>query len=207
VDVNLSRLERARAAAAELTPSKPHIHPCEVARFVRELKWGGISVGSNAPPRKPGHKKLSERPKVEIIDGVTFQTAETVFSQYVRHPEYKSVAPDGTPCKADTHGLLRRYPVTAAPEFHLIGKETERGWEQADDISTLLPSLKRYERNMGTAAESLRQVLHKMSLSALQRETGLSRHTILRAGQGERVYPRSLQLLKAVVSAVPIRKR
>jgi len=39
-------------------------------------------------------------------------------------------------------GLLRRYPVTAS-EFHLIGKETERG--QAEDISTLLPSLKRYE--------------------------------------------------------------
>ena len=33
----------------------------------------------------------------------------------------------------------------------MIGKETERGWEQADDISTLLPSLIRYQRNTGTA--------------------------------------------------------
>jgi hypothetical protein len=46
-------------------------------------------------------------------------------------------------CEGDTHGLLGRYPVTANPEFHLIGKETERGWEQAEDISTLLPLLKR----------------------------------------------------------------
>lgn len=55
-------------------------------------------------------------------------------------PEYKSLALDDTACKADSDGLLKRYPVTASA-FHLIGKETERGWEQADDISTLWPSL------------------------------------------------------------------
>jgi hypothetical protein len=126
---------------------------------------------------------------------VIAQTLETVFSQYVRHPEYKSVAPDGTPCKADTQGLLGRYPVTAS-EFKLIGKETERGWEQSEDISTLLPSLKRYERNTGTANQLLRERLEKMSLNVLQKETGLSRNSILRARRGERVHPRSLQRLR-----------
>ena len=90
-------------------------------------------------------------------------------------------------------------------EFHLIGKETERGWEQAEDISTLLPSLKRYERNSGIANESLRQHLLTMSLSGLQRETGLSRHTILRARRGERVRPRSLQRLRIAARTVPAR--
>jgi hypothetical protein len=148
-------------------------------------------------------------PYINIHDGKTHtlkpptipviaQTFETVFAQYVRHPEYKSVAPDGTACQADSHGLLRRYPVTAS-EFHLIGKETERGWEQAEDISTLLPSLKRYERNIGTATESLREGLRKMSLHALQKETGLSRHTILRARRGKGVHPRSLKLLRIAV--------
>jgi hypothetical protein len=33
--------------------------------------------------------------------------------------------------------MLMHYPVTASG-FHFIGKETERGWEQAEDISTLL---------------------------------------------------------------------
>jgi len=130
---------------------------------------------------------------------VIAQTFETVFSQYVRHPEYKSVAPEGTPCRADSHGLLKRYPVTAA-EFHLIGKETERGWEQAEDISTLLPSLKRYGGNTGTANGSLREGLQKMSLDSLEKETGLSRHTILRARRGERLQPRSLQRLKSAFS-------
>jgi hypothetical protein len=124
------------------------------------------------------------------------QTFGTIFSQYVKHPEYKSLSPDGGMCDADTQGLLRRYPVTANSEFHLIGKETERGWEQAEDISTLLPSLKRYERNAGIADELLRVRLRKMSLNFLQTETGLSRNTILRARLGKRVHPRSLERLQ-----------
>jgi len=139
-----------------------------------------------------------EMPYINIHDGTAHtldpptlmampQTFKTIFSQYVKHPEYKSLAPDGGMCEADTHGLLRRYPVTANPEFHLIGKETERGWDQAQDISTLLPSLKRYERNTGTANESLRERLRKMSLNALQRESGLSRTTILRVCPFEHV--------------------
>jgi hypothetical protein len=108
-------------------------------------------------------------PYINIYDGTTHtlapptllalpQTFEMVFSQHIKHPEYKSLAPDGNPCKAESHGLLKRYPVTAS-EFHLIGKETERGWEQAEDISTLLPSLVRYGHNSGTPKRALREQL------------------------------------------------
>jgi hypothetical protein len=96
-------------------------------------------------------------------------------------------------------------PVTAT-EFHLIGKETERGWEQAEDISTLLPSLLRYERNLGTVNDALQKRLQKMPINALQRETGLSRHTVLRARQGKRVHPRLVQLLRIAVRTIPSRK-
>jgi len=82
------------------------------------------------------------------------------------------------------------------PKFILIGKETERGWEQAEDISTLLPSLKRYERSVGTANPLIRERLQKISLYALQKATGLSRNTVLRARRSQRVRPRSLQLLR-----------
>jgi hypothetical protein len=126
---------------------------------------------------------------------VIAQTFETVFSQYVRHPEYKSLAPDGTPCKADTHGLLKRYPVTAS-EFHLIGKETERGWEQAEDISTLMPSLVRYQQANSGLGPQLQERLKEIPLKVLECKTGLSRHTILRARRGERVHSKSLRLLR-----------
>jgi hypothetical protein len=130
------------------------------------------------------------------------QTFEMIFTQYSKHPEHKSLAPDGTPCSSESSGLLRRYPVTVTG-IHLIGKETERGWEQNDDISTLLPSLVRYGLNSGIAEERLRRLLCQIPLAFLERETGLSRHTILRARRGRPVHPRSLRLLRAVARNVP----
>ena len=143
---------------------------------------------------------------VNIHDGTTHtleppsllalpQTFEMVFSQYLHHPEYKSLAPDGAMCKAESRGLLKRYPVMASG-FHLIGKETERGWEQAEDISTLLPSLVRYAQVAGTTTQILQQYLQGRSLDTLEKETGLSRHTILRSRRGEAVRLRSFQRLK-----------
>ena len=100
----------------------------------------------------------------------------------VSHPESKSLAPDRKPCRAvaqaccnDIRSRLRL--------SHLIGKETERGWEQSEDISTLLPLLIQYKRKT-TANNSLRERLRKIPLDSLQEETGLSRHTILRARRG-----------------------
>jgi len=122
-----------------------------------------------------------------------------------RHPESKSCASDGNSCKAESAGLLMRYPVTATG-FHLIGKETERGWEQNDDISTLVPSLVRYGLNSGIADERLRKRLLEIPLAFLEHETGLSRHTIVRARRGQPVHSRSLRLLKNVVRRVPVRK-
>jgi hypothetical protein len=125
------------------------------------------------------------------------QTFGMIFSQYVRHSEHKSLAPDGKPCRAGSKGLLQRYPVTAS-EFIPIGKETERGWEQSEDISTLLPSLMRYQ-NSSFAGEQLRKRLQHISLDILERETGLSRHTILRLRRGKRVRPRTLQRVQTLV--------
>jgi hypothetical protein len=154
-------------------------------------------------------------PHVNIHDGATHtldkptlpvmvQTFEMVFHHYHRHPEAKSLAPDGTSCGADSAGLLKRYPVTATG-FHLIGKETERGWEQSEDISTLMPSLVRYGVNSGIAEERLRSRLLQIPLAFLESQTGLSRHTILRARRGQPVHPRSLRLLRNVVRNVPVR--
>ena len=123
------------------------------------------------------------------------QTFEMVFFQFHRHPEYKSLASDGTSCKADTVGLLKRYPVTAT-SFQPIGKETEHGWDQAEDISTLLPSLVRYREKTTIPNAQVQETLQCCSLDALQNETGLSRHTILRARRGQKIRTKSLQRLK-----------
>jgi len=56
--------------------------------------------------------------------------------QYQQHPEAKSLAPDGTACGAETNGLLQRAHVIAG-EIRYIGKETDRKWEEEDEISVV----------------------------------------------------------------------
>ncbi len=174
----------------------------------------GTQITLLAPFEKDSSRWMT-MPHINIHDGTTHslenptlpilvQTFEMVFQQYHGHREAKSSAPDGSPCKAETAGLLKRYPVTAT-SFHLIGKETERGWEQTDDISTLMPSLVRYGSDTGIVDEQFRKRLFEMSLSHLERQTGLSRHTIVRARRGQPVHPRSVRLLKDVVRRVPVR--
>jgi hypothetical protein len=133
------------------------------------------------------------------------QTFEMVFQQYDGHREAKSSAPDGRHCRPNTAGLLKRYPVTATG-LDLIGKETERGWEQSDEISTLLPSLVRYGLDSSIADERLRKRLLEIPLAFLEHETGLSRHTIVRARRGQPVHATSLRLLKTVLRKVPVHR-
>ena len=166
-------------------------------------------------PFKKNSSRWLKMPHVNIHDGKTYrldmptlpimaQTFEMVFEQYHQHPESKSFGPNEKPCKAGSAGLLKRYPVTSTG-FNLIGEETERGWEHSEDISTLLPSLRRYGLNTGVAEKRLRERLQQIPLAFLERETGLSRHTIVRARRGLPVHLRSLQILKNVVRNVPVR--
>ena len=53
--------------------------------------------------RRRGHAPLLALP----------QTFDMVFRQYLAHPEAKSLALDGGPCKADSQGLLRRFTVNS----------------------------------------------------------------------------------------------
>ena len=87
-----------------------------------------------------------------------------------------------------------------ASGFHLIGKETERGWEHAEDESTLFPALVRYGTNNGVLTRDEQEALRKIPLKVLDR-TGLSRHTIVRVRRGEWVRPRSLNTLRTFLHA------
>jgi hypothetical protein len=127
-------------------------------------------------------------------------TFDLMFAQYWRHSEFKSLAPDGSLCKGDTRGLLQRCPITASG-FRFIGKETERGWEQDDDISTLLPSLVHYETPGSAVGNRLQEKLRRTPLDVLEKVTGLSRHTLVRARRGKRLHPRSLERLRIAANA------
>jgi hypothetical protein len=55
---------------------------------------------------------------------------------YQNHPEAKSLGPDGESCKIDTQGLLQRAHIVAG-EHIKIGKESDRLWEQGEDVNLL----------------------------------------------------------------------
>ena len=60
-----------------------------------------------------------------------------LLESYQHHPEAKSLAPDGKPCEFDTRGLLQRAHIVANWPPIYIGKESDRHWEEGEDLSLL----------------------------------------------------------------------
>jgi hypothetical protein len=90
-------------------------------------------------------------------------------------------------------------------EYYLCAKPYHmRSFDQNHHVSTLLYCANSFD--IGIADEQLRKRLLEIPPAFLEFETGLSRHTIVRARRGEPVHARSLQSLKNVVRRVPLRK-
>jgi hypothetical protein len=116
-------------------------------------------------------------------------TIGDIVDLYHTHAESKSLAPDGTACGPHTAGLLKRTSIIVnGSEF--IGKESDRKWEQEDDISRLFPTLPIYrpEESAGLIGSSSTQNANRsVSKRKLATLTGLSTRTIRRARQGKRI--------------------
>lgn|SRR5208282_221049 len=112
---------------------------------------------------------------------------------YLRRPESKSLAPDRTPCVADTQGLLRRASIVAG-EIVPVGKETDRHWEQGEDMSLVDFRVLEYRPSgkLVIADAALREEMAKFSLRELMRKTGLSQKTIYAILRGQPVRKRTL---------------
>ena len=83
-----------------------------------------------------------ESPVYELTDeydGVKVVTTNffMLLDAYQNHPEAKSLAPDGGPCEFDTQGLLQRAHILANWPPVYIGKESDRHWEEGEDLSLL----------------------------------------------------------------------
>jgi hypothetical protein len=132
---------------------------------------------------------LEQTPK---LDKVIPRTYGHVLYLYTKHPEAKSLAPDGSSCTCDTRGLLQRSSIVAASRRY-VGKETDRRWEQGEDLS--LVEFKSFEyqqsRQVVARAEIKRDIL-KIGIRKLERTTGVSHHTIDRILKGESVRRKTL---------------
>lgn len=126
-------------------------------------------------------------------DKVVPESFRIVLRLYVGRSESKSLGPDGTPCVADTQGLLKRAWVVAG-EIVPVGKETDRHWEQGEDMSLLDFRVLEYRplRKLVVADAALREKMAKFSLRELIRSTGLSQKAVYAILRGEAVRQRTL---------------
>jgi hypothetical protein len=117
---------------------------------------------------------------------------------YQKHPEAKSLGPDGKPCDYKTRGLLRRAHVVANGVIY-IGKESDRHWEEAEDLSLLEFRAVKY-RPKGSAIATDEQIsrISKVRTRELMRR-GISQHTLEKIVRREPVRVSSLmECLKAL---------
>jgi hypothetical protein len=100
--------------------------------------------------------------------------------EYQEHPEAKSLAPDGGPCVAETCGLLQRVHITAG-EFRYVGKETDRKWEEGDDISVLEFKATEFGRaKRVVASEEAKSDIKRIGINKCARESGFDRKNFVR---------------------------
>ena len=129
-------------------------------------------------------------------DKVVPESLRIVLRLYLRRPESKSLAPDLGPCVADTRGLLKRASIVAR-EIIAVGKETDRRWEEGEDMSMEYHPF----GNMGVPDRDLIDETKKHGLRELMRETGLSQHTIEAVRKGQPVRRATLKRIQAAIAS------
>jgi hypothetical protein len=126
--------------------------------------------------------RLDELSRADVI------TLGDILCGYLRHPEVKSLGPDGKKCEAWTRGLLQRMTIHGGLQ-HAIGKEVSR-YEQGkgDFIENIDDVCIHYDGGRVTANESLiSEIEARGGLRRVAKETGLDRKTVRAILNGKKV--------------------
>src|SRR5260370_4538403 len=101
-----------------------------------------------------------------------------LMDSYQNHPEAKSVGPNGKPCEFDTRGLLQRAHIVANWPLVYIGKESDKHWEEGEDLSLLEFQTVEYKRRGNAVAtdEQLAQIATVPKREFMRR--GINQHTL-----------------------------
>jgi hypothetical protein len=97
---------------------------------------------------------------------------------YQNHPEAKSLGPDGKPCEFDTRGLLQRAHVIANWPPIYIGKESDKHWEEGEDLSLLDFKAIEYRRKGNAVADDEQLALIAKVPKREFMRRGINQHTL-----------------------------
>jgi hypothetical protein len=164
--------------------NKPDNKPMVIVPFSsRQEQWGkleGIDIHN---------KKRNGRYRVYRLNDPGFHplTYGHMIEEYIRHPEAKSLGPDGTLCTAETRGLLQRARITAG-KIRYIDKETSSMWAQGDDLSVATDSdetgfrVVEYGKSRKVVLpDSLKREIQDSKSQRELRRRGIGQHTIEKA--------------------------
>ena len=119
-----------------------------------------------------------------------------LLNSYQNHPEAKSLGPDGNPCDSKTRGLLQRAHIIAIWPPIYFGKESDRHWEEGDDLSLLDFKAVQYTRKGNVIAndDQLARItkIHRRELM----RRGVNQHTLEKICRNEPV--RAVKLAKCL---------
>ncbi len=106
---------------------------------------------------------------------------------YQNHPEAKSLGPDGKPCEFDTRGLLQRAHIVANWPPIYVGKESDKHWEEGEDLSLLDFKAVEYTRKGNAVAtdEQLARIAKVPKREFMRR--GINQHTLEKICQQQSV--------------------
>jgi hypothetical protein len=97
---------------------------------------------------------------------------------YQNHAEAKSVGPNGKPCESDTRGLLQRAHIVANCPPIYIGKESDKHWEEGEDLSLLEFKAIEYRRKgYAIATDEQLEKISKIPKREFMRR-GINQHTL-----------------------------
>lgn len=119
-----------------------------------------------------------------------------LLESYQNHPEAKSLGPNGKSCESDTRGLLQRAHITANSPLVYIGKESDKHWEEGEDLSLLDFKVIEYKRKGYADAtdEQLARILKVPKREFMRR--GINQHTLEKICKREPV--RAIKLAKCL---------
>jgi len=89
-------------------------------------------------------------------------------------------SPDGTACQPETIGLLKRAHVIAE-DIRYVGKETDRKWEEGEEVSVLEFAATEYgRRGKVIASEEVKDKIREIGINRCARESGFDRKNFIR---------------------------
>jgi hypothetical protein len=121
-----------------------------------------------------------------------------LMDSYQNHPEAKSLGSDGKACDFDTCGLLQRAHIVANWPPVYIGKESDKHWEEGEDLSLLEFKAIQYSRKGSAVAdqEQLARIAKIPKREFMRR--GVNQHTLEKICKQEPV--RAIKLAKCLMA-------